>query len=165
MRKDRVPPNKFNLAGGKSLRHFLREYEEYFEAKFDRSSEGQAVLLKKFLTGPAEEIYDALNGSEARYEDLKTRLLEWYATERASKRRRTQEAFERADRNPGERLGVYTLRLEELARGAFTDEKERERELCRKFRRTAPADMRKNMESQKMTLSLLGEYKMGWERI
>ena len=165
MRKDRVPPNKFNLAGGKSLGHFLREYEAYFEAKFDRSSEGQAILLKKFLTGPAEEIYDALNGSEARYEELKPRLLEWYGTERASKRRRNQEAFERAVRNPGERLGVYTLRLEEMARGAFPDEKERERELCRKFRRTAPADMKKGLEHQKMTLSLLGEYKMGWERI
>lgn len=137
--KDVVKPGIFNCKEGDSLKRFLSEYEEYFVARFDGTEHQKSKQLEQFLSGRARQAFDAMGGPEMKYSKMKPKLLAWYKTEGSGSRRHSEAEFERAKMLSGDTLMIYVLRLERLAREAFTESKKnQERQLCKKIWSSAP---------------------------
>ena len=162
-----VEPGVFDGRDGSSMKEFLREYEAYFNDKYDGNERQQAKKLGDFLRGPCRSAYEAMDGSKLKYSLLKYRLLEWFKGERQSQRSRSEAEFEKAKMMPNDTYGIFALRLERLAEKAFPKSvKEQERQLCRKFRREVPAPFGRILTDGERNLSLLGRKpKLTWSAI
>lgn len=164
--KEAVSPGKFDIKTGTSLRRFLSSFERYFDCKFDGTDRDKALQLGYFLQGSIRNAYDAMNGSQTKYCKLKPKLLEWHKNERSSVRQKSFAEFQNAKMLPDDSLGIYCLRLEGLALKAFPKSSdERERQLRRKFRNTAPPFVLTKLDNAQSTLSMFGEKKLPWQRI
>ena len=91
-----VPPSFFDGKDGVSLKWFLREYEEFFKAKFHGNDHQQAKVLGQYLTGSAKQAYEAVDGSRLKYSRLKGMLLDWYQAEKVSIHQHAEPEFSRA---------------------------------------------------------------------
>lgn len=158
--RDVVEPDVFDGAEGQSMRQFFEEYNEYFSMKYNGSEKQKAKLFEKFLSGHVLQAYDAVGGSEMRFEPLKTKLLRWYKSERPSPRYQTEVNFEKAGMHQDDTLHIYAMRLKRLADKAFPDSgREFERQLCRKFMNTVPRGFHNSILDAERNFGLLGGYK------
>ena len=166
MPKEVVPPPKFDLKAGISLRRFLEQYERYFCTKFDGTDRDKAQHLQQFLLGSVRSAYDAIGGPQLRYTKLKPKLLEWYCTERVSVSQKKFDEFQNVKMTPNESSTVYALRLERIALQAFPGSlSDRERHLCQKFRRTVVVTLKKKFDSAASNLAVLGERRLTWDNM
>lgn len=163
--RDAVPPEMFSGQGDISFKAFLREYENYFSAKFDGNNRQKARQLGKFLSSGVRRAYDAMDGSKMKYREVKEKLLSWYNVERVSSRRQAEADFDCVRKQVEDTHTIYTLRLERLAKKAFPNsQKDRERQLCRKLWKTAPKPLVKAMEEAQRSLALLSNHKqISWD--
>ena len=156
--KEVVSPGVFDGKDGSSLRRFLTEFEAYFHAKYEGNERQQAKKLGEFLDGPPLRAYQAVEGSRVKYTYLKMKLLEWFRGEKQSQRSRSEGEFEKATMLHGDTLQIFALRLERMAELAFPDSRrERERLLCRKFKREVPANFHKVLTDSERHLALIGK--------
>lgn len=162
--RDVVPPGSFDGHGSISLRSYLIEYEHYFWAKYDGTTRQKAKHLGDFLSGPAREAYEALDGSHLEYSSVKKKLLKWYASKRISTRETAEAEFDRACMRDGESFSIFALRLERLAARAFpASAKERNRHLARKFWSSTPKDfVRVLMDSRRNYALSTGNKTLTW---
>ena len=161
-----VAPQKFNITSGRSFHKFLSSFERYFSSKYDGTDRDRASQLGLFLQGSALRVYEAMNGSDARYSNLKPKLLDWYHSERSSQKQRGYAELEKAMMGSGESLNIYCMRLEQLAKRAYPDSvKERERHLRRKFRSSVPRQTLDKLENALSSFSLFGEVKLTWPQM
>jgi hypothetical protein len=165
--RDVVMPGRFDGSDGSSLRKFLDEFDAYFTAKFKGTDRQRAKELGRFLCGPARRAYDAMDGTNVRYRELRPRLLEWYRGERISSQRQAEDEFERAHLQQGDSLAIFALRMERIVRRAYPDSvREQERRLVRKFWTASPPCFRQVMsESQRGVLLATGKRKLTWQNI
>ena len=163
MPKEVVPPSKFDLKAGTSLRRFLDQYERYFSTKFDGTDRDKAQHLQQFLQGSVRSAYDAIGGSLLRYTKLKPKLLEWYNAEKVNVCQKKFNEFQHIKMAPNESSTVYALRLERIAMQAFPGSpSDRERHLRQKFRQTVTTALRKKFDSAASNLAILGERQLTW---
>ena len=163
--KEVVPPPIFKGTSGDSLKRFLKSYERYFAAKFNGTEREMSVQLGKFIQGPARSAYDAVNGTQLRYSKLATKLQGWYSAERTSQRSNKLGEFQRATMNESDTYNLFCLKLEQLAKNAFPDSpRDRERQLCQKFRESVPAGFVEKLDATRVALSALGQ-KLTWDSI
>ena len=161
--RDVVAPVIFDGHDGTSLKRFLSDFERYFKEKYSGTDRQCSQLLAEFLSGSARQAYDVLGGATAKYSRVKPQLLKWYKSERVSQRHSAEEEFDRAFMESAESLTIYALRLERLAGIAFPDTKrEQERQLCRKFWRTAPSQFTELMVGSERSLALTGKTTLHW---
>jgi len=159
-----VPPGVFGLDAGMSLRKFLRDYERYFDSKYSGNERDKSRHLREFLDDSLRQVFDAVGGANMKFRDLRPELLEAYNVDRISIRERKYSKFMNASRQPGERLHVYCMRLEQLALRAFPSSKtERQRQLCRRFEKTAPRSFLSKLDGVQGALTVMGESKMSWK--
>lgn len=163
--KDVVLPGKYGGKESGSLKYFMKEYEKYFSAKYDGSERQQSQQLEQFLEGPIRRAYDAMEGSKLKYRLLKEKLLDWYRGEKTNVRHRSESDFRKARMMSDDSLRIYALRLECIAGKAFPEsKKERQRQLRRKFWKTAPQSFSRAMADSERNLSLLGhQQKLSWK--
>ena len=162
--RDVVAPVLFEGLDGTSLKRFFSDFERYFKEKYNGTDRQCSQLLAEFLSGPARQAYDALGGPTAKYSQIKPKLLKWYKSERVSQRHSAEEEFYRASMEDTESLTIYALRLERLAGIAFPDtRREQERQLCRKFWRTAPSQFTELMVGSERSLALTGKRTLRWK--
>ena len=164
--RDVVPPSKFSGSDGMSLRLFLTEYEQYFDMKYEGTQRQKAKHLAEYLEGPLLTAYEAMEGNRMSYPNVKGKLLGWYKTQRMNMRRQGELDFQRARMMESDTLSIYALRLERIAAKAFPDERERERQLIKKYFRTVPKYFNKALTASERSLLLVGRgRKISWEQI
>lgn len=164
--KDVVPPTKFSLDEGISLRTFLSEYEQYFDAKFEGTQRQKAKHLSQYLDGTIFTAYEAMGGNRMNYSDVKDKLLGWYKTQRMNMRRQGELDFQKARMLDNDSLSIYALRLERIASKAFPDEVERERQLCKKYLKTVPRYFNRALTASERSLLLVGNgRKIRWDQM
>ena len=116
MRREVVPPGNFDGKGGASLKWFLREYEEFFKAKFHGNNRHQAKVLGQYLMGSAKQAYEAVDGSRLKYSQLKGKLLDWYQGEKVSIHQHAEREFSRAQMLREESYSILLCAWKELLR-------------------------------------------------
>lgn len=163
--KEVVPPVVFDPKSGDSFKKFLSTYERYFEFKYTGSDRDKARHLQQYLKGEMRSCYEAIGGRNGRYEDVKRQLLSLYDADKASKREDAYRQFREMRMQESDSIRMYTLRLEQVARRAFPDASEAERQLCRKFKETASPSLRLMLAGARSTISLMGEKNLTWDRI
>lgn len=164
--REAVPPVRFDLRSGVSLKRFLEQYERYFDTKYEGTERDKSQLLERFLQGSVKDAYDAIGGSQLKYAKLKPKMLDWYDTERVGARQRKFNEFQSCQMRSSDSLTVYAMRLESTALKAFPDSlSERDRQLRSKFRQTVPSTFIRMMETSQSSLAMLGEKKMSWTMI
>jgi len=161
-----VAPGIYDPDSGMSLRTFLRDYERYFDSKYTGNDRDKSRHLRGFLSGSLRQTFDALNGQETKYRRLKPELLEAFSAQRHSVKERKYTEFMNCKPYADETLLVYCLRLEQLALRAFpTSSSERQRQLKRQFRQTAPSSFLAKLEGVEGALTVMGKSKVGWPDI
>ena len=161
-----VAPVPFGGQDGGSLKRFLSDFERYFKQKYSGTDRQCSRLLGDFLAGPAKRAYEALGGTAGRYSKTKPKLLKWYESERINQRRTAEEAFDHSAMEDEESLTIYALRLERLARIAFPNtRREQERQLCRKFWKSAPRHFIDVMTGSEHSLALAGKRHLRWKDV
>lgn len=166
LQREVVPPGMFDTKAGISFSRFLSSFERYFDNKFDGTERDKSLQLGNCLQGSIKRAFDAMNGSQVKFSKLTPKLKEWYRNERSSVRQKSFSEFQGSTLLPGDSLGIYCLRLEGIALKAFPGSSdERERQLCAKFRKTAPSSFQGKLDNAQSTLSIFGERKLSWEKI
>lgn len=162
--KEAVSPGIFTGRDGTSLRLFLEDFEKYFDIKYDGSDRQKSQILGQHLGGTAKQAYEAIHGSRVNYSVLRPELLSWYSSERQSLRRKSESEFRKARMMPNDSLKIFAMRLERLAFISFPDTwKERERQLCRKFRKSVPEGFQRILAEGERGLALHGDMRrLGW---
>ena len=165
--KDVVSPGKFDVGGGISMSRFLSEFEKYFHHRYSGSDRQCAQLLGDFLEGSAKQAYRAMDGALMKYSRLKPQLLDWYSSSRTTQRQSRELDFDSASRSPEESYAIYCLRLERLAARAYPgNEREQDRQLCRKFWNTAPRGFQRILADNERSLALVSDKKrLSWSMI
>jgi len=162
--RDVVPPRLFDGSGGESLRDFLHEFEEYFDAKYQGNDRQKARKLEEFLGGSAMAAYSALDGQRRKYRELKIELLSWQKMEKVNQRSKHEREFESAKLLPTETLVIYSLRLERLAARVYSKRRERERRLRAKFAATVPGTFAQVLSAHKRDLPIHGK-RLSWDNM
>jgi len=165
-KKEILPPMPFHTGKGPTMEEFLKNYERYFEAKFDGSETEKAAYLERFLEGSAKSAFTALGGSDMRYDRLKSKLVAWYVGQSVDQRSKKRRAFRHAAMKTGESSAIYCLRLEKLAKRAFGDSaEEMEYQLKRKFRETVPVNLKQQIDTAESILGVTEDEPLTWKRI
>ena len=162
MKKEVVPPAIFDSGTGASLKGFLKSFERYFDAKYEGNDRDRSRCLVKFLGPQMKSFYENVGGYQRKYQDVKKDLLSIYEAQRTSDREDKYNNFVKTALLPSESLSMYCIRLEHLARVAFYDEMERERQLCRKLLDSAPDYFKSSLEGARSATAILGYRKMTW---
>ena len=166
LHREVVPPSKFDPRSGGSLKKFFRDFERYFDAKYDGTDGDKSAQLGCYLLGSAKSVYEAIGGSGKKYSKVKPKLLDWYTTERTSGQQTKFTEFQQASMRPTDSLRIYCLRLEQLALGAFPNSgAEYERQLKRKFLQTVPGSFIAKMETAQSSLALQGQKCLSWDQM
>lgn len=161
--RDAVPPGLYDMKDGTSLNRYLKDFEDYFMTKYEGSDRQMGKHLSSFLTGPIKLAYEAIGGPRLKFSSLKPKLLEWYHNERPSRHQKHETEFSEARMCDDEMLSIFAMRLERVAALVFKDEKERERQLCRKFWKEVPKTFSKVLSDSERSLALLsGKKKLSW---
>lgn len=161
--KEAVPPPKFDVSKGLSLKRWLREFEAYFIAKYDGTDRQKGSILGEFLLGSIQQAYQAIGGDHLKFSAIKPALLEWYHKERPSSQLRHESEFSNARMQSGETLTIFAMRLERLAEKVFRDDYERERRLCRKFWESVPSYFATVLSESERNLALTtNRRKLSW---
>jgi len=161
-----VSPGVFTPKLGVSLKVFLRDFERYFDSKYEGSERDKSRQLGSFLAGSVKRTYEAIKGYQWKYKDLKPELLRLYKSGRSGAREERYREFQNATLPSGESVRLFCMQLERLASKAFPDSSvERERQLRRKILETAPKRFLSQLEAARNTLSILGESKLNWKQI
>ena len=164
--KEVVAPSFFDPTLSASMKKFLSSFESYFDARYHGSDKEKSHQLGKFLKGSAKRAYDAIGGGQEKYKHLKPKLLDWYRSERTSLRQRKCGEFQRAAMLRDDTCKIYCLRLEKLAEQAFPDNcRERDRQMIRKFKETAPAALMTQIENAQGLVSAYSNTKVTWQVI
>jgi hypothetical protein len=112
----------------------------------------------------SSDLYDAIGGGQIKYKDLKPKLVEWYQSERISLKQRRRGEFQKSVMRPDETCTIYCLRMEKLAGQAFPDDvRERERNLSKKFRETAPKALLAQIDNAQGLLTAYSNARMTWK--
>lgn len=165
LQKEPVPPLVFNAKSGHSFKNFLSTFERFFDCKYTGDDRDRARKLEHYLGSDMKRWYEAIGGHNRRYKEVKRELLEMYETERVSRKEETFKQFQSMQMLSTDSMRMYAVRLEHVARKAFPDEAEAERQLCRKLKDTAPSAFIGLLAGAQNMLSMFGEKKMSWERM
>jgi hypothetical protein len=164
--KEVVPPTTFDPSLSGSMKKFMTSFDRYFSARYHGSEKEKSLQLGRFLKGTAKQAYDAIGGGQVKYRNMKRKLLEWYQSERTSRKSVRRDEFHQSMMRPDETCTIYCLRLEKLAEQAFADDfKERERNLCKKFRETAPKMLLTQIENAQGLITAYSDAKVTWKVI
>ena len=136
--RDVVRPEIYDGSGAESFREFLSEYEQYFHQKFEGGERQKAKLLGEFLAGEMRDFYNAIGGNRMPYSELKVKLAGWHRQRKCDRFEILEERFDRMGMQENETFHIFAMRIERLGQELFTNERERERQLLKKFRKTVP---------------------------
>lgn len=166
-RKGCPRPEPYSLDSGRSFARFLKAFESYCSSRYSREARDLWTSeLGRYLVGEIKEVFDAMNGADLRYRDIKTQLTMWHseARERISSGRRSQ--FRRASPKPGESLKIYAIRLEYLYRAAYPKQKTiHGKDLHRQLMKTIPSDVAEALEKDLALLKAASGRKSTWQDI
>ena len=147
--KDVVTPQVFDGSGKQTLGNFLNGYERYFRSKYDGTQRECSQELARFLEGDVKKAFNALDGSQRKYRDLKPALLQWFRAQSVGRSHRYQAEFRQLTMKTGETYKLYCMRLEEVANRAFPgDKKECAKQLKKKIMRTTPSSFVRCLEKK-----------------
>lgn len=162
--KEVVAPRVFSGSDGTSLKEHLTEFEAYFDLKYEGSERQKSQILGDFLEGAPRRAYDALDGQRCSYTFLKSELIHWYSSFRASERTRSESEFRRSKMCPGDSLTVFAMRLERIAAKAYPNSTaERHRQLLRKLWKSVPETFQRILADGERNIALSGgPSKLDW---
>ena len=162
--KDIVPPSEFDGTGPESMSLFLDDYERYFQQRYAGTDRQCAKHLRQFLAGAPKKMYDAIDGAHRRYSDVKSKLLEWDASQHFDKVERLEEKWEKTYMEHDETLTIYALRLERMAHKLFKKKRDCDRKLIRKFGKTVPVTFREVLQRHERDLPASG-ISLDWDYV
>ena len=120
-----LKPGIYSIDDAISLEDFLKKFESYCALKFgvgDQDSWSSA--LGELLVGEIKNAYTNMSGSNVKYCKLKELLLKRFEMN-ADRKELFLKQFEVMKRLSGESVDDFSLRLEILARKAFSDFEEK----------------------------------------
>ena len=165
-RKEVMKPGPFDPDLHRSLRDFLRNYERYFNAKFEGTSREMSGHLSGFLLGSAKAAYSAMRGYDMKYRNLKEKLIDWYEAQKVDSRESAQDEFRTELMRTSDSLVIYCLRLEHLAVRAYgNNEDELDQRLRKKLLVTAPEAFCLQVENAESVCSIFGDDKLSWSKL
>ena len=112
------PLGKFRVERGESLDQFLRSFEEHCEAVYPGGGAERLRLLESHLEGDLLQVYYHTIKVNRDYQQVKVRLLKWYSDITEQTPLSAESAYQEAVMDPAESVGVYAMRLVDLARQA-----------------------------------------------
>ena len=154
--KDVVSPEVFDGNGRTSMKEFFKEFNAYYDIKFedkhDKTGKLRCRKLAEFLEGDALRAYDNYGGKYVYFDEMQEELLSWYKSTKVGSSYQRKAEFTQASMDSDETYKLYCMRLEELAYRAFPHRKsERVRELIDKVSTTVPKEFRRSIEKREET--------------
>ena len=120
-----LKPGVYSIDDTISLEDFLIKFEKYCAIKFGIGDEDSwSSALGELLTGEIKNAYTNMSGSNVKYRKLKEVLLKRFEIN-ADRKELFLKQFENMKRLSGESIDDFSLRLEKLARKAFSDFEEK----------------------------------------
>ncbi|CAF2025527.1 unnamed protein product [Rotaria magnacalcarata] len=120
-----LKPGIYSVDDAISLEDFLTKFEKYCSVKFGTSDEDSwSSALGELLVGDIKNAYTNMSGGNAKYRKLKELLLKRFEID-ADRKELFLKQFEVMERLSGESIDDFSLRLEKLARKAFSDFEEK----------------------------------------
>ena len=120
-----LKPGMYSIDDAISLEDFLTKFEKYCSVKFGTSDEDSwSSALGELLVGDIKNAYTNMSGGNAKYRKLKELLLKRFEID-ADRKELFLKQFEIMERLSGESIDDFSLRLEKLARKAFSDFEEK----------------------------------------
>ncbi|CAF2070486.1 unnamed protein product, partial [Rotaria magnacalcarata] len=120
-----LKPGVYSIDDTISLEDFLVKFEKYCAIKFGLGDEDSwSSALGELLTGEIKNAYTNMSGSNVKYRKLKEVLLKRFEIN-ADRKELFLKQFESMKRLSGESIDDFSLRLEKLARKAFSDFEEK----------------------------------------
>ena len=111
-----APLNKYQLNRGESLEAYLEQFEEFCEATYAGSEKERLRLLESHLEGELLEVYNSTIQISRDYTQVKLALLKWYNDTLQKESQNKVEAFMSATLLPNESVGLFAMRLVNLAK-------------------------------------------------
>ncbi|CAF2019310.1 unnamed protein product, partial [Rotaria magnacalcarata] len=120
-----LKPGVYSIDDTISLEDFLIKFEKYCAVKFGLGDEDSwSSALGELLAGEIKNAYTNMSGSNVKYRELKEVLLKRFEIN-ADRKELFLKQFENMKRLSGESIDDFSLRLEKLARKAFSDFEEK----------------------------------------
>ena len=122
-RRSVVTPPVFEMDGKTSLTDFLTSFEDYFTKKYDGNSYDQTQVLASFLKGDLLKIYEIRGGRRLKYRKMKSELLQYYKEQRIGSKKYWKKQLELLTIETNETYDMFGIRLVELAKRAYPNNK------------------------------------------
>ncbi|CAF2163474.1 unnamed protein product [Rotaria magnacalcarata] len=120
-----LKPGVYSIDDTISLEDFLSKFEKYCAVKFGLGDEDSwSSALGELLAGEIKNAYTNMSGRYVKYPELKEVLLKRFEIN-ADRKELFLKQFEIMKRLSGESIDDFSLRLEKLARKAFSDFEEK----------------------------------------
>lgn len=159
-------PEAYDISSGKSFVKFIEKFERYCESKYSCYMDDWIEVLGKYLQGEMKNIYRSACEGERPYPYIKNRLTQWYTWKKNNMDFDKRSQFLEAEMNNGESIFSYAYRLENLAYAAYPNiDIEKNRELRKKFMRTAPSSFVVKVKEQNWLGVQAGRPNLSWEDI
>ena len=129
----------FDVDSGMSLRSYLSLFEKHCRKNLKGTSEFWKAELEPKLSGDVLKTYKSMKSADDTWESLKTKLLDWYKTDKEARMSRFRTKFTKAVREEKESMFTLAMRLEKMFRTAYPSRDiERSRTLREKLFDIAP---------------------------
>ena len=114
-----APLGKFKVERGESLDRYLQNFEEYCDATYAGGEEERLRLLEHHLEGDLLRVYlDTIRVNRS-YEEVKVRLVKWFSDTMERTPLLEEAVFQEASMLPSESVGLFAMRLLDLAKRAY----------------------------------------------
>ena len=162
----KVPSQEiFDESSGQTLKRYLAKFENYCENNFKGDKDFWIGELERHLAGKTLEAFKAVRDIDDSYENLKEKLLEWYANLAELRKKKNRLKFKNASYVNSEMLYLYSSRLEKMHRVAYPKHNQEFSQVLRdKYISTIPKGARKVLQSMVISHKLKDQ-KLSWKTI
>ena len=160
-------PEIYSLASGKSFSKFLKTFEAYCSSRYSKTHKDLwSCELGRFLSGELKMVYEAIQGADQPYNEIKRRLLSWTSEHRESMLTQKRNAYRSATYNPDEPLRLFAMRLEYLYTAAYPSQTVIDgKELKRQLLRALPIQIANSLERDMALMKAATGRKPSWRDI
>ena len=161
-------PEYYNINSGRSFTKFLTQFETYCASKFPPETfEQWTGELGTFLQGDILEVYKAYGGSDNEYSSIKLKLIRYCREADEEITANKHNKFLYAQRQPGEKLHHYALRLEQLFLAANPNRNTGNScELLAHFMKTIPSEIAHELEKDlSLMKAISGTLETPWHQL
>ena len=145
----------FKEETGQDFQQYLERFEDYCRDNFRGKKYLWIPELERHLTGRILEGFQSLRDYDDNYDEMKSKLVNWYKDSKYQRRTKAKNKFENAKLKPKESLFLFATRLESLFKTAFPTHRVQEsRTLRNQFLENIPKNVKQEINAQILTYKI-----------